>query len=394
MNRRLPLVLLGTLGGCSEAPTAPDTPPDTSSWLAEAILTPSAFEALTASNRDGWVALHASDLNTAITAFASDSTGQVRARLARQAVYADLAAMTDLAVWRTLHVWESRGLPADDGILGVAPLWRRCGGPQRLPEALTEGAPLPFDGTAVPDWASDRIAAYGGDAEALRSVVHTPVMQNETRIIRDPCGYAFLLAGDDPATLIQSLSQAEGLASRFLSATPTAEDLTDQSARTALPGRMGASSPSLPTFTVTDLPSLHTSVQDLDTAIEEERRRIVLQAPLDGVSLLSELALSERLRQEVLIARSRTLMNDSPALAGALAEIAWDATDRAVGPRNTAGAASTRARALLQQGRTREALDALEPLLTVMPESAGAREWVADLAVLEGLDRTGDSKEE
>jgi hypothetical protein len=397
VNRLLPLLALvvgSQLLGCSETLTSPEGPPDTSSWLAEAIITPSAFEALTAANRDGWVALHASDLNTAVRAFERDSTGQYRARLARQAVYTDLAAMTDLAVWRTLQVWQRRGLPTNDGILGVVPLWRRCGGPQRLPTALTDGATIPFDGTTVPEWANDRIDAYGGDVEALRELVAVPVLQTETRIIRDPCGYAFLLASDDPAALIQTLSEAQGLASRFLSAMPTADDLTRESVGITLPGVLGATSPSLPPFSAMDLTSMHASVEALDTAIDAERLRIVQQAPLDGVSLLSELALAERLRQEVLVARSRTLMEAYPALAGALADIAWDATDRAIGPKNTAGAASARARALLQQGRTREALDALEPLLTAMPESAGAREWVADLAVLESLDHVGDSKEE
>ncbi len=394
MKRLVPALALLFFSGCSETHSTPNMPLDTSSWLAEAIITPSAFEALTSANRDGWVALHASDLNTAVGTFPSDSTGQYRARLARQTVYADLAAMTDLAIWRTLQVWQTRGLPTDDGILGVVPLWRRCGGPQRLPSTLTDGATIPFDGTLIPTWANDRVAAYGADVEALRELVAVPVMQSETRIIRDPCGYAFLLASDDPAALIETLSEAQGLASRFLSAMPTADDLAHQSASTALPGIMGATSPSLPPFEATDLPSLHASVQALDTVIEEERLRIVQQAPLDGVSLLSELSLAERLRQEVLVARSRTLMDEYPALAGALADIAWDATDRAIGPRNTAGAASARARALLQQGRTREALDALEPLLTAMPESAGAREWVADLSVLESLDRAADSKEE
>lgn len=387
------LVALSMLACSSEGPTLPLVKPNVDSWLAEAVLEPESFESLTAAHRDGWVALHASDLSTANASFERDSTGHLRARLARQAVYADLAAITDLAVWRTLTEWDRRGLPTDDGIQGLVPLWRRCGGPQRLPESIDRQV-VPFDGTTVPQWAEERVAAYTGAPDALRALIATPVLTTETRTVRDPCGYAFLLASDDASALIDTLAGTDGLASRFLSAVPTADDLTHETARTALPGIIGAHSPSLPPFEVTDLSSLHASVEALDAAIDTERRRITDIAPDDGVALMMELGLAERLRQEVLVARSRTLYDAHPTLAVALADIAWDATDRAVGPRNTAGAASARARALLAAGRTRESLNALEPLISAMPEAAGAREWVADLAVLEGLDRSGASNEE
>jgi len=51
------------------------------------------------------------------------------------------------------------------------------------------------------------------------------------------------------------------------------------------------------------------------------------------------------------------------------------------------------AAANLRTGRTREALDALEVLVGAYPEIKGLDETVGDLAVLQGLDRAGDSRE-
>jgi len=47
----------------------------------------------------------------------------------------------------------------------------------------------------------------------------------------------------------------------------------------------------------------------------------------------------------------------------------------------------------MRLGRTREALDVLVLLEGGYPEVAPLKELVGDLAVLQGLDRQGDSKE-
>ena len=51
------------------------------------------------------------------------------------------------------------------------------------------------------------------------------------------------------------------------------------------------------------------------------------------------------------------------------------------------------ATANLQTGHTREALDALQVLVGPWPEVTGLDELVGDLAVLEGIHRSGDSRE-
>lgn len=394
MRSLAPALFLLAACTASEAPVVELPPEARASWLAEAVLEPDAFEALTAASREGWVSLHASDLDGAVSHFEQGTTGERRALLARSLVYADLAAITDIAVWRTLREWDRHELDASGTIDGLVPIWRRCGGPDRLSESVRRGRGLPYDGTVLPGWAEERVAAYGGDAETLRSLATEPILQQGNRIVRDPCAYAFLASHDDPAPLLDTLAATEGLAARFLGPAPTAADLLAEAARPVAAGAVGARSPSLPPMHTVDLSTLQADVRALDDYLAHERERLTTHAPDAGLALMVELGLVGRLRQEVLVARSRELMNEQPTLALTLADIAWDATDRSIGSKNSAGAASTRARALLLAGRTRAALDALEPLVAAWPQATGAREWVADLAVLEGLERTGDSKEE
>jgi hypothetical protein len=49
--------------------------------------------------------------------------------------------------------------------------------------------------------------------------------------------------------------------------------------------------------------------------------------------------------------------------------------------------------AQLRTGHTREALDCIQPLLAAYPAATGLNEVLGDLAILQGLDRYGDSKE-
>ena len=68
-------------------------------------------------------------------------------------------------------------------------------------------------------------------------------------------------------------------------------------------------------------------------------------------------------------------------------------TERDVGAANAPALYVLLAEARLKTGRTRQALDALEPLTARVPTVASAKELVGDLAVLESMGRVGDSKE-
>ena len=83
-----------------------------------------------------------------------------------------------------------------------------------------------------------------------------------------------------------------------------------------------------------------------------------------------------------------------PKQAVVLVQYAMDLNaPRTLGPVNGPTHFAVLAQAHLESGHTREALDALEVLARSYPEAVGADEILGDLAILEGLDRQGDSKE-
>jgi hypothetical protein len=129
-------------------------------------------------------------------------------------------------------------------------------------------------------------------------------------------------------------------------------------------------------------------------ALDAWRSQLSESASDDGRALLGDLRLVERFRQEWLVARARqALLNERPRQALALLQLARDVSDPGVGPQNTPDLLALTAEAELRNGHTREALDALQLVYDAHPEVFGLRELVGDLAVLEGLDRRGDSKE-
>jgi hypothetical protein len=115
----------------------------------------------------------------------------------------------------------------------------------------------------------------------------------------------------------------------------------------------------------------------------------------EGVALLDELDLVRQYQGKVLLAWARTALDQGrPHEALTFAQMALDAErSREITPVNGPGLYAVLAEADLRTGRTRESLDALEVLTTRFPEVEGLDETVGDLAILQGLDRQGDSKE-
>ncbi|HMV69250.1 MAG TPA: hypothetical protein PKA64_20550, partial [Myxococcota bacterium] len=114
-----------------------------------------------------------------------------------------------------------------------------------------------------------------------------------------------------------------------------------------------------------------------------------------GGAVVSDLGLTDRLRQRWAVDAARDhLAAGRCEAAQALLEPAMDVTSRGVGPANMPSLLVTLAHARLQCNRTREALDALQPLVEVRPEVRAAFEVVADLSVLRGIHRVGDSRED
>jgi hypothetical protein len=141
--------------------------------------------------------------------------------------------------------------------------------------------------------------------------------------------------------------------------------------------------------------SAREEVASLDAGLSSWRESIVVDATAEGLAILDDLQLIGRFRQEYLTTRARyALLEARPRQALAYLDAARDPSDPSAGAANSPIFWALLAESQLRTGRAREALDALQVLSGAHPEVLGLREVVGSLAVLRGLDRAGDSKEE
>ena len=136
-------------------------------------------------------------------------------------------------------------------------------------------------------------------------------------------------------------------------------------------------------------------VRLLDAGLDAVQRKVSDLGNAEGIAVVNDLRLIHRFRQEWLVVQAReALARKHPQRALTYLELARDHASNAVGPENVPSIYALTAEARLALGRTREALDALHVLAVAQPEVLGLVEVTGDLAVLQGLDRQGDSKEE
>ena len=135
--------------------------------------------------------------------------------------------------------------------------------------------------------------------------------------------------------------------------------------------------------------------QALDLVLDTWARNQRNSASPEAQGLLEELQLVPKFRAQLLLSLAdEALKQGHPKQAVVLVQSALDLNSpRTLGPINSPTHFAVLAQAHLESGHTREALDALEVLARSYPEAVGADEILGDLAVLEGLDRQGDSKE-
>lgn len=420
------LVMLATGCSGSEPVTTLPTGDGPVDWIVEVVRDPAAFTALMESTgRDGWVALHGNDLAGARIGFSGDSPAQARARARAEwelaLLYEDLSRAEDQAMFTFLSSWAARELPATDGLTTIAAQWRGCDGLSEVGVDNPDKLPALFHADAGAQDVLDERAvlherAAGGDVGALLAAVSKPMVveREETfeRTFYDACVYRTLhetweqtaaatVNADDWRGTARAWTGDSGLEGRMFAPWLTSADLEHQIAALAHAGTLGATQPSLASFGV----STETSVQDdvevaredvraLDAAIDARNKALLAEASDDGKALLTDLALHHRFRQEWIAARARkALLEDRPHQAMAYLELARDVSERGVGPTNTPSVLALYAEAQIRLGRTREALDVLSTLEETHPEVVALRELTSDLAVLQGLDRQGDSKE-
>ncbi|MBN1336943.1 MAG: hypothetical protein JXB39_13380 [Deltaproteobacteria bacterium] len=441
--RTATLVAWMLAGSCrpSHEGLTPPSPLD-ASWIAQVTREPATFAALVdESSRDGWVAFHRCAFEEAAEAFLGDAptTREARGRALVEAMllYEDLARVGDV-VWQVLaDTWKDHpGVPPGSGlpyVAGLAALERGDASAARSWFDLGTGASDPevaeacrwmatrAEGGPESDVSNGLVGRTLGHLEARRTGRLDPRLHADGPLVqdRDPQGTVIRTFGD-PQWLRTWASVARHRALEILDARGIAEALSDP-----VPGSdplsavifgpchassdctafqdvprsgtallddfgMGASLP--PTD---DADQARRAVRALDARFDSWTASLHGTVSADGRALLDDLALAAVFRSRVLLAEARVAMrSDQPARALTLALLALDlASARQIGPVNHPGLYAVMAEAQLRTGHTREALDALQVLETLLPGLGGLEEAANDLAVLQGIDRYGDSKE-
>ncbi len=356
-------------------------------WLTVVALRPQAFAAITGPGlKDGWVAMADNDHAKAASLFVGDDPvvrrSRARAELAVSVLYADLDQSRQVAISRAQDAYSKREQEVPESVARLWSISDRCedaGAITDVPE-YTQRAGLH--------------AAAADSPQALVDALLEPYAVDDSagfeRKLWDPCGYATLhrvwadrARADGSADLGGS---DEGLETTLFAPWLTVDDVLAYTPTPYdVPDTAGLSD---------EAQAAREHVRAFDEALNAHEAALLEVAGDDGRALLRDIGMRARLRQAWLVSRARfTLLADHPRQALTYAEMAVDVSDRHVGSTNAPQAFSVLAHAQLVNGHTRESLGALRPIADAHPELVGLMEHVGDLAVLEGLDRTGDSKE-
>ncbi len=424
--------------GCASPEAEVAIPADTvSGWMAELARHPERFAEVTGGEqRDGWVALHSHRYEAAWQAFEGTGapTAQARAALDLEVLYTDLDRMSAHAWRRFLDAWSARDqLPPDSAARSVGALSAWCHGGSTEPW----GADLAPDATGAVAVAhltaggsltdvtgegpvETRLRLHAGaraqQPEALeqlgRAALEPLVVEQAdgfARTFYDPCLYATQAAvwrarataslqGADWRALA-SAAAGDDIRHHLFAAWQTPADLRSgvQAPSAGLIGahvELAASAGLGPLTAEDDRQLAREEARALDAGLADWHDRVGESGTKAGRALLDELALLQRLRQHLLVARARLALDaghERQALA--YLEHGYDAASRGVGPSNSPAQLALLGEARLRLGHTREALDALQILVEARPDVVGITETVSALAALEGLARRGDSKE-
>lgn len=440
MKRLFGLALLAACSG-------PDSDADLGSplaggWPDRLAGQPASFVALLdRTGRDGWASLHRADYPSAAGEFAGRGLVEARAWWEMAAVEDDLARLAAHAWPTAFQEWSDRGgIPEGSAIPWVAALaaadasnsnearsWAGRAakvddpGISRAVEALAMSGELAIGDDTSPATACVNLHLRARRAEpvSLGRCGYEPLVveagtDNERRLY-DPLIYNTLasvyrqravaaVGGKVYADALREAGAGENnleavLFSPFwLPADLAAEVARDPDLHTAGAGGPTLEALGLPLqIAASDDPqSARDLVRELDKQLDPWLVARREQADTDGRALLDELDLVAVFRTRVILAWARqALHTHRPHQARTLALLAMDLEHgREIGPRNPPGLYVVLAEANLRTGRTREALDALRPLLVSYPEVEGADETIGDLAILQGLSRQGDSKED
>lgn len=409
-------MLLSLLLSCGEAPPPPTVAsPLDGSWLGTVVSDPTTFSEVTADGVDPWARLHENALPDAVEL---DGPASLRAEAELAQLHASLGQLSSLAWLDTVSAWKERSaLPTNSALTwfaGVAALELGDEATARtwLEHASTTGSedaraaatallaspqldtPFSLENPLTSRFERHRLAR-GGDIESIDG--REPVVEETTdggyaRPLYDP-QFHWTMA----AVYAASSAPESGLEALLFGPCLTEADLSDDGGdgvRCAIAAATALGVDADPGGE--DDPDRARSIaRSITEALDTWQNGQLANASDDGQAILRDLKLIDKLRAQILLGLARdALGNDHPHQAVAYIETGLDKSNpRAITPVNSPAMFATLALARLQTGHTREALDALQVLTTAYPEMTGVDEIVSDLAILQGLDRQGDSKE-
>ncbi len=414
---------LWILSGCTTEAPLDDASLPQLGWLTTVSQQPEQFGSLLeTTSRDGWIALHQNDFSAATTAFSNSPTHRARAASELTTLHADLAWLAGTANVQLFTAWDDRGTMPATGAAATAALAAACGGLDAKPWAqrVTKTDPAfplaqavlagdaPFT-AAVDGPLAERIALHqASDATGLIAASTEPFLvlaatdSTPEHQFWDPCIHDTLRTHWQKATETDlgpsgleawtGPSLGNHLFAPWLNADDLARDLAAQRPLGVSSGNAVGIAAELPS-TFDDAQAAREESRVLTAALDKAILHLHAAAPKDGQALLSDLGLGEQWRQRWHLVRARQALEAGrPRQALAYADMGRQVSEP-VGPLNPPGLLVLSAHAQLKLGHTREALDTLHSLRQTMPELIGTIEVVGDLAVLRGLDRMGDSKE-
>jgi hypothetical protein len=385
------MLFLSLLAACGEAPApeASDVDGAPAAWIEDLAREPARFGTLVDPARDRWTALHRNDLiaAAALDGPAADAAPARRARAELAILHAVLADANAVAWKRLAEGLARRGTPDPAGV----PAGTMAG----LVGLAVRGSFVPMpDVPAAPPDASDGLHAPlppGATLDIVRGHLAELSVRASRPVVSE--GNARLWDPQVHASLSRAWSAAAGTP-------PTAGSAEAELFSGHLALDVAFPVGTTPAARVADAPAnevdpCEDAVRALDAAVDPWAASLAGSASDEGRALLHDLRLVEG-------ARARRLADEGVAAlragrhncARAVASAAIDLADpRTVGPVNHPVLYATLAAADLRAGRTREALDALEVLRAGFPDVQGLDETVEALAVLEGMTRSGDSRE-
>ncbi|MEY3213587.1 MAG: hypothetical protein RIT28_4068 [Pseudomonadota bacterium] len=400
--------LLVALSGCAGGGGGDETTPVTTAlddtWLGELRADPDRFTAWVEADREGFALLQQHRLEEAAL---RDGVPGLRAKRELSALYGQLARLQDLAYDGVLAESSARDAPISPAALLFAALNQHdkddAARPAEAPHApLTIPFPAPLARAAEP--IGQRLAAHHAARDArdvgnLWALATTPLwsvpLGSGERHLYDPLFYRTVqlaLAVDAPAEGPQALVFSGCLTPKDAQAEAQAPmDTPELGCALAALARLGLASPA----DADDPQSASDLVAALDAALDPWLRATLASGDPGARELFGDLRLVERTRARWLLAFARAdLHGNRPRRALTFARLAVDlSAPREVSPVNHPGLFVTMAEAQARSGYHREALDALAPLSLHRPDLVGLRELLGDWAILVGLDRHGESKE-